>query len=77
MNLEQLESFYMDGVADEVSGDVDSPTGHFYRVDRWIVRTDDRGFHDVTEYETIEDAKNDFASMDDQYSNWFNDEEEL
>jgi hypothetical protein len=68
--LEALEAFYGNGFADEVSGDVDSPVGHFYRVDRWIVSTDSRGFRDVWNYANIAEAKREFQLLDEEYSKW-------
>ncbi len=68
--LEALETFYLNGTADEISGDVDSPVGHFYRVDRWIVTTDSQGFHSVWNYATIEAASSEFHRLDEDYSQW-------
>jgi hypothetical protein len=68
--LAALESFYMDGVADDVDGDVESPLGHFYRVDRWIVVTDSQGFHDVRTYANVDEAKSEFAKLQQEFDRW-------
>lgn len=69
--LDALESFYMNGSADDVSGDVEASCGHFYRVARWIVQTDSQGFHDVSAYADDDKAREAFATLDDRYSQWF------
>ena len=68
--LEALETFYGHGTADEVSGDVDSNVGHFYRVDRWIVVTNDRGSRDVWNYGSIAEAQKEFQLLEDEFSKW-------
>lgn len=68
--LDACEAFYGHGVTDEVSGDVEAPTGHFYRVDRWIVTTDSQGFRELDEYETAELAAAVFAERDSTYRAW-------
>lgn len=68
--LEALEAFYMSGSADEVSGNVEAPTGHFYRVDRWIVTTDSQGFKSVTEHDTEITATYGFDVLESAYAEW-------
>ena len=58
--LEACEVFYMNGLADEICGDVDGG-GHYYRVDRWIVRTDSQGFHYLDPYPTVQMAERAFS----------------
>lgn len=70
MNLEQCEEVYCDGFADEVSGDVESPIGHFYRVHNCIVVTDSQGFSDLTEYRNESEAIGAFRELDESYSAW-------
>lgn len=69
--LDALESFYMNGSADEQDGDADT-FGHFYRVDRWIVWTDSQGFHDVSTYATEEIAHHEFEQASIAYAETFN-----
>ncbi len=71
-----LEAFYFNGVTDEWSGDVDAPTGHFYRVNRWIVTTDERGFHNVISHATKIEAKYGFDVLVHEYSSWIGNEDE-
>lgn len=68
--LEWAEELYGHGMADEVSGDVEAPTGHFYRVDRWIVTTDSRGFREIDAFPTEGYAHNVFESLDAEYAEW-------
>lgn len=64
--LDACEAFYMSGSADEVSGDVDTYV-HFYRVHRWIVRTDSQGFRELDTYNTEADAREAFETLDRYY----------
>jgi len=64
------ENFYMNGVADDVSGHVDAPTGHFYRVDRWIVTTNDQGFKSLTTFDKPEEAEVHFDHANEEYMHW-------
>jgi hypothetical protein len=73
MTLEELEEIYMNGFADEVTGDVDT-FGHYYRVGRFIVMTDGFGFHYREAYGTEQTAIDTFRRIDDQYSESENDE---
>jgi hypothetical protein len=68
--LEACETFYLHGTADDVSGDVEAPTGHFYRVARWIVRTDSQGFKDLEELETEDEARAAFETLETEYDAW-------
>ena len=68
--LAVLEEIYMNGCADEVSGDVDAPSGHFYRVGRYIVFTDSQGFRNLFSYATTDLAKQDFEYYDREYARW-------
>lgn len=64
--LDACEAFYMNGLADDVCGDVDLD-GHYYRVERWIVRTDDLGFHHLDSYPSVETAKRVFGIIERQF----------
>ncbi len=68
--LEACEEFYMSGCTDEMSGDVET-FGHFYRVDRWMVYTDNQGFHDLETFNTEEDAITHFEKLDRDYAATF------
>jgi len=72
--MDALEDTYMNGFANEVSGDVEAPTGHFYRVERWIVTTDSQGFRDLWPFDSPAEARKEFQLLDEAYSKW--DEEE-
>jgi hypothetical protein len=73
--VEALEAFYGHGFADQRSGDVESPTGHFYRVHRWVVTTDSQGFNEVAEFDSEAEARERFSTLDDEYSEWGSDDE--
>lgn len=45
--MDACEAYYMNGCYDEIGGDVESVTGHYYRVERWIVVTDNQGFKEL------------------------------
>jgi len=68
--LEACEYFYMNGCPDEMSGDVESPVGHFYRVARWIVYTDSQGFHELQTCESELDARAHFDVVNQEYDAW-------
>lgn len=48
--LDALEAYYMNGVYDDIGGNVDWSTGHYYRIERWIVNTDSQGFKGLETY---------------------------
>lgn len=68
--LDACEEIYMNGFADRVSGDVESPQGHFYMVGRWIVVTDDRGFHNLLSFEDDREADSRFDEIETGYASW-------
>jgi hypothetical protein len=70
LTLDQCEQVYMDGCADEISGDVEAPMGHFYRVGRFIVTTDSQGFHSLSEYADEETAHYEFEQAAVAYAEW-------
>jgi hypothetical protein len=65
-------AFHGHGVADEQSGQVEAPYGHVIRVDRWIVRTDERGFNVLEVHSTEDLARVAFAEYDAEYVRWAN-----
>lgn len=68
--LEACEIFWGHGMADEQSGDADAPTGHFYRVGRWIVTTDSQGFQSLEAFETEREAEDAFEVRDVAFAKW-------
>jgi hypothetical protein len=70
----QLEEIYMDGCPDDVSGDVDAPTGHFYRIGRQILVTDSQGFRTVHNYTDEAEAVQAFEVMNNEFGEWDDDE---
>lgn len=64
------------GVADEQTGETEAPYGHAIRVDRWIVRTDERGFSVLEVHSTEDLARAAFAEYDTAYAQWANDEQQ-
>lgn len=66
--IQACESFYMNGCADAVGGNVDSAQGHFYRVHRWIVITDSQGFKDIETWDTETEAIVAFEQRADEYT---------
>jgi hypothetical protein len=69
--LEELEEIYMNGFADEVTGDVDW-IGHFYRVGSYIVQTDQQGFRSVHTHSTEDEAVRAFKDINIDYTSWDN-----
>lgn len=67
---EWLRNIWMFGSADEVGGDVEAPTGHYYRVDHSVVVTDSQGFHTTYEFATNESASAWVAQLDSEYNDW-------
>lgn len=66
--MDACEAYYMNGVYDDIGGDVESSTGHYYRVDRWIVVTDNQGFKECNEFHTLELAEKAFTELEQQYN---------
>ncbi|HEY1249205.1 MAG TPA: hypothetical protein VGE97_09475 [Nitrososphaera sp.] len=67
-----LEACYQNGSYDDIGGDVEAPTGHYYKIDQWIVVTDNQGFHKITEWPTVEDAEKHFDELEKEYEKWNN-----
>ena len=67
-----LEILYLHGFADDVTGDVASPDGHVYRIDRWVVRTTKSGYEHLV-IETFDSEAEAIESMvrdHDRYTVW-------
>ncbi len=74
--LEACECYYLSGFSDGISGDSEAPTGHFYRIHRWIVITDSQGFRDLDTFDNEDVAAAEFERLDIEYAEWENDENE-
>lgn len=69
--LAETLAFMLDsGAEDASSGDVESPTGHFARIERWLVVTDHVGFIHVTEFDTRAGAICRFDEREREYAEW-------
>lgn len=66
-----LEACYMNGSYDDIGGDVESPTGHFFLVERWILITDSNGSKFVHRFETTEEAENRMEELQREYDEWW------
>lgn len=64
------------GSCDAGSGDMQAPSGHFIRQDRWIVLTNVQGVETLEEYDTVEDAERAYAAYEDAYADWADEGEE-
>lgn len=73
--LGALNALWGHGFATESSGNEASPTGHFFRVEHWIVTTDYRGFQSVQAFPSIEAAIVAYERMDEEYCAWDEDED--
>jgi len=70
--LEACEANYLNGIYDDVSGDVEAPCGHFYIIERWIVVTDSQGFTNLHWFDNREEAEKAFEKLDEAYAEWDN-----
>lgn len=70
-----LEACYMNGDYDEIGGDAEAPTGHYYQIEHWIVVTNDQGFSTVHTFDTIEKAEEAFELLERDFSQWLKAEE--
>lgn len=68
--LDACEGYYMNGFYDDIGGDVDTAVGHYYRIERFIVRTDTQGFRECDEFHTIAIAKKAFAELETEYNKY-------
>lgn len=65
-----LEVIYGHGGISHMGGTTYCPTGHFYMVDRWIVRSDDAGFLGFEEYASADEASERFNELEAEYVRW-------
>jgi hypothetical protein len=65
--LAALEAIAANGFDDQRGGNVESATGYFYRIGRWIVGVDGQGFKDVTTYEDQSRAEYAFESLNREF----------
>jgi hypothetical protein len=68
--LDACEAYYMNGIYDDVSGDSEAPTGHFYLEEHYIVVTDTNGNRELFKYGSVELAERAFNAFDQEYSEW-------
>lgn len=68
--LDACEEYYGSGFTDASAGETECPTGHFYRVDRWIVQTDSLGFRELNTFDSEADAIKEFENLQAQYDAW-------
>lgn len=64
--LAACEAFHGHGFSDDELGDVDG-FGHHYRVNRWTVETDSRGFSELTEHGSEAEAVQWWSTLEDEY----------
>ena len=70
-NLEDaLEACYMNGNYDDIGGDVEAPTGHFYLCERWILVTDSAGNKDIRTFESTEEAEAQIIELQQEFDLW-------
>jgi len=74
--LDACELYYMNGCYDNLSGDSEAPTGHFYRIHRWIVTTNPAGFRILHTFDNEDEARKAFNQRDDEFSEWSDQEED-
>lgn len=74
--LETLEEIYLNGFADDVTGDVEAPCGHAYRVARSVVVTDSQGFKEDYHFPTVADAQDFFHGIEHEYGTWLGEEDD-
>ena len=72
--LGACEEFYMNGMDDDHDGDVET-FGHFYRVHRWIVHTDNQGFKELDTYDDEYEATKAFEKLSEEYAATFDTDE--
>jgi len=72
--LDALNAIQGHGFADESSGTVEAPCGHFFRVEHWIVTTDSQGFMSVETFDSIQAAMVAFSERDHEYADWDDDD---
>lgn len=63
--LDACEAYWGHGLADDACGEVEF-RGHAYRVDRWIVETNDQGFHRTRTYPNEQRAHAAFERIRDE-----------
>jgi hypothetical protein len=65
-----LEYLRLMGHADAESGDASAPGGHFARVQRWLLFTDEQGFVAVVGFDTVAEAIEHFDSAERRFAQW-------
>lgn len=70
-------NFYLEGFADDITGDVESPSGHLYRIESRITCTNSQGFSETYIYANEDDAKKVFEWAREQYHSWLDETQEV
>lgn len=65
-----ITSLWGSGTCDAGSGDMQAPTGHFIRQDRWLVITNEQGSETLEEYDTVEQALAAYDELESAYADW-------
>ncbi len=65
--LEACEVYYLSGCYNDLSGDSEASTGHFYRIHRWIVTTYSSGNRFLDTFDNEDQAKAAFDELDEEY----------
>jgi hypothetical protein len=68
--LAACEVFYGHGFSDDSLGSVED-FGHYYRVSRWTVATDSRGFTDLTEHGSEAEAVQWWKTLEAEYDDFW------
>lgn len=76
-DVRALEEVWLDGMADESTGNVDSPWGHVFRVHSALVHTDSLGFVTGWRYADEATAERVMAGEATAYAEWCDDEGEV
>ena len=63
---------FLDGLADAESGEVEAPTGHFYRVFNRVTCTGEDGIGFTRFFLNYEDAIRFYDALLEQYAHWLN-----
>ncbi len=68
--LNACEAYYLSGHYDDLSGDSEAPTGHFYRIHRFIVTTFSSGNRYLNTFDNEDEAQKEFNELEAEYSDW-------
>jgi hypothetical protein len=68
--LDACEANYFNGIYDDVSGNVEAPTGFFYIIEHYIVIVNSDGTKELRKYGSVELAERAFNKLEQEYSEW-------